>query len=109
MGNRLAIAFQFGVLTGGYLSEYAKDSRYVRLVRSTIGILGRTPSVVFGMVTIVVYLGIRHSPIRGCTTPSYLILPVIIKTTEEAIRLFQMRYEKHHLQWARVNEILLQR
>lgn len=88
IAGTLAIAFPLGVLTGVYLSEYAKDSRYTRLIKSAIGILNGTPSVVFGlfgMAAIVVYLGIGYSLIGGCITLSFLILPVIIKTTEEAI------------------------
>lgn len=84
----LVIAFPLGVLTGVYLSEYAKDSRYTRSIKSAIGILNGTPSVVFGlfgMAAIVVYLGIGYSLIGGCIILSFLILPVIIKTTEEAI------------------------
>lgn len=88
IAGTLAIAFPLGVLTGVYLSEYAKNSRYTRLIKSAIGILNGTPSIVFGlfgMAAIVVYLGIGYSLIGGCITLSFLILPVIIKTTEESI------------------------
>jgi phosphate transport system permease protein len=83
------IALPFGVLTGIYLAEYAKDTRLNRLIREAIDILNGTPSVVFGLfglTFLVISLGLGQSLIAGCLALAFMIVPVIIRTTEEALR-----------------------
>ena len=82
------IAFPFGILTGIYLAEYAKDTKFNRVIREAIGILNGTPSVVFGLFGLtffVMAMGMGQSLIAGCLVLSLMIVPVIIRTTEEAI------------------------
>ena len=82
------IAFPLGIISGIYLAEYAQHTRYAKIIKNAIDILNGTPSVVFGlfgMSALVVYLGIGYSLIGGCITLAFLVLPVIIKTTEEAV------------------------
>jgi phosphate transport system permease protein len=83
------IALPLGITTGIYLSEFSKDTRFTRIVRMSIDTLNGTPSIVFGlfgMVAIVIFLGIGESLLAGCMTLAFLILPVIIRTTEEALK-----------------------
>ncbi len=83
------IAFPIGILTGVYLSEYSKDTRFTRIIREAIDLLNGTPSIVFGMfgsVLLVTSLGLGFSMIGGWITLAFMILPVIIRTTEEALR-----------------------
>lgn len=83
------IALPLGILTGIYLGEYAKDTKFNRIIREAIDILNGTPSVVFGLfglTFLVIYLDFGYSLIAGWLSLSFMILPVIIRTTEEALR-----------------------
>jgi len=83
------IAIPLGIFTGIYLSEYARDSKITRTIRNAIDMLNGTPSIVFGlfgMTALVYYLGLGVSLIAGCITLAFLVLPVIIRTTEEAVQ-----------------------
>ena len=84
----MVIAFPLGIISGVYLAEYAKNTRSTRIIREAIDILNGTPSVVFGlfgMAALVIYLGVGYALIAGCITLAFMVLPVIIRTTEEAI------------------------
>lgn len=83
------IAVPLGVLTGVYLTEYGGNGRVTRVVTAAVDVLNGTPSVIFGlfgMVVIVVYLGMGYSLIAGCVTLALMTMPVIIRTTQEAVR-----------------------
>ncbi len=83
------IAIPIGVLSGTYLAEYSKGGRFTTLVEYSIEVLNGTPSIVFalfGLTAIVSILGLGVSLLSGCITLAFMILPVIIKTTEDAIR-----------------------
>lgn len=83
------IALPVGIFSGTYLAEYAKDTRATRLIRHAIDMLNGTPSIVFGlfgMAALVIYTGWGYSLIAGCITLALMILPVIIRTTEESIK-----------------------
>ncbi len=89
MGGTALIAFPLGILTGIYLAEYSRDTAYTRIIREAIDLLNGTPSIVFGMfgsVLLVTYLGLGYSMVGGWITLAFMILPVIIRTTEEALR-----------------------
>jgi len=88
MIGTMMIAFPLGIISGIYLSEYAKNTRSTRIIREAIDILNGTPSVVFGlfgMAALVIYLGTGYALIAGCITLAFMVLPVIIRTTEEAV------------------------
>ena len=83
------IALPLGILTGVYLAEYAKNSLPTRIIREAIDLLNGTPSIVFGlfgMAFIVKALGIGVSMVAGWFVLAFMIMPVIIRTTEEALR-----------------------
>lgn len=84
-----AIAFPLGILTGIYLNEYSKDTKFTRIIREAIDLLNGTPSIVFGMFGMVLFvtsLGFGYSLLAGWITLAFMILPVIIRTTEEALK-----------------------
>jgi len=88
MAGTALIAFPLGVCSGVYFAEYAKDSRFVRVSRQAIEALSGTPSIIFGlfgMSVFVIIFGWGYSLLGGCITLSLMILPTIIKTTEESI------------------------
>lgn len=83
------IALPLGILTGIYLGEYAKDTKFNRIIREAIDILNGTPSVVFGLfglTFLVIYLDFGYSLVAGWMSLAFMIMPVIIRTTEEALR-----------------------
>ncbi len=83
------IAFPIGILTGVYLNEYSKDTAFTRIIREAIDLLNGTPSIVFGMfgmVFFVIYFGMGYSLLAGWITLAFMILPVVIRTTEEALK-----------------------
>lgn len=82
------IAFPIGIGAGIYLSLYAGKSRFSNTVRSAVDALNGTPSIVFGlfgMAVFVLLFGWGTSLISGSVTLALMVLPVIIKTTEEAV------------------------
>lgn len=85
----LLISVPIGVFTGIYLTEYSsKTSRLVRLIRLTTETLSGIPSIIyglFGLLFFVGYLGFGFSIISGALTLSIMILPLIIRTTEESL------------------------
>lgn len=78
-----------GIAAAVYLSEYAPDNRWTRLIRIAIINLAGIPSVVyglFGMGLFVLFLNLGSSILAGSLTLSIMTLPVIISTAEEALR-----------------------
>lgn len=86
----LVIAVPLGIFSAIYLAEYAKrGNRLVRLVRTTAETLSGIPSIVyglFGMLMFVTALGWGYSLLAGAFTLAIMILPLIMRTTEEALQ-----------------------
>ena len=86
----LLIAVPFGIGSAIYLVEYAKrGSRLVAVVRATAETLSGVPSIVyglFGLLFFVTALGWGLSILAGAFTLSIMILPLILRTTEEALK-----------------------
>jgi phosphate transport system permease protein len=93
----ILIAFPLGVASAIYLSEYAKEGRLVRIIRLGINNLAGVPSVVFGLFGLglfVVFLGFGSSILSGSLTLGFLILPVIIGASEEALKAVPQTYRE---------------
>ncbi len=78
-----------GVAAGIYIAEYAPDTWVTRLIRITIINLAGIPSVVYGLFGLglfVIFLHFGTSILAASLTLSIMTLPVIISTTEEALR-----------------------
>ncbi len=85
----MVFAFPIGVLSGIYTNEYLKDSWFKRFIRVMTNNLSGIPSIVFGlfgMALFVNYLEFGDSIIAGSLTLGLLTLPVVIRTTEEALK-----------------------
>ena len=83
------IALPIGIFSGAYLAEYASRSRFTAIVENSIEVLNGTPSIVFalfGLSAVVTIMGLGISLLAGCITLAFMILPVIVKTTEDAVR-----------------------
>lgn len=85
----LIVAVPLGIFTAIYLVEYAnQNSRIVNLVRITADTLSGIPSIVyglFGMLFFVIYLKWNLSIMSGAMTVAIMILPLIMRSTEEAL------------------------
>lgn len=111
----IIIAFPLGTASAIYLSEYAKESRLVRLIRLGINNLAGVPSVVFGLFGLalfVVYLGFGSSILSGSLTLGFLILPVIIGASEEALKAVPQTYREASLalggtKWQTIYKVVL--
>ncbi|MCL2420304.1 MAG: phosphate ABC transporter permease PstA [Defluviitaleaceae bacterium] len=86
----LALAVPLGIFTAIYLVEYVnRGSKLVVIIRSTAELLAGIPSIVyglFGMLFFVVFLRMSFSLLAGSLTLSIMVLPVVIRTTEEALK-----------------------
>lgn len=85
----LLIAVPLGIFAAIYLVEYAKrGNKFVGIIRTTAETLAGIPSIVyglFGMLFFVTALEWSYSMLAGAFTLSIMILPLIIRTTEEAL------------------------
>ncbi|MEO0225504.1 MAG: phosphate ABC transporter permease PstA, partial [candidate division WOR-3 bacterium] len=93
----VAIATPLGVGSAVYLNEYAKPGRIVKGVRFGIDCLAGIPSIIFGLfgfVLFVVKLGFGWSILSGGLTLAFMILPTIIRTSEEAIKAVPFVYRE---------------
>ncbi len=84
-----AFSVPLGIGAALYLSEYATENRWTRLIRLAIINLSGIPSVVYGLFGLglfVIFLKFGTSILAGSLTLSIMTLPVIISTTEEALR-----------------------
>lgn len=82
-------AVPLGIGAAIYLSEYAPENRWTRMIRIAIINLAGIPSVVYGLFGLglfVLFLNLGTSIIAGSLTLSIMTLPVIISTAEEALR-----------------------
>ncbi|MBT4760296.1 MAG: phosphate ABC transporter permease PstA [Bdellovibrionaceae bacterium] len=90
MGLTAMIAIPVGVCTALFLEEYTnRKNKWVKLVELNISNLAGVPSIVYGLLGLTVFvrfLGMDRSLIAGALTLSLLILPVIVVTTQGALR-----------------------
>ncbi len=83
------IAIPVGVGAAVYLEEFAADTRWRRIIDINIANLAGVPSIVYGMLGLMLFVRIcafGHSLLAGACTMSLLILPVIIVTSREALK-----------------------
>jgi phosphate transport system permease protein len=82
-------AFPVGVLSGIYINEYLKESWFKKFLRSMTNNLAGVPSIVFGLFGMAFFvhkLNFGDSILAGSLTLSLMVLPIIIRTTEEALK-----------------------
>ncbi|MEM2583220.1 MAG: phosphate ABC transporter permease PstA [Candidatus Thermoplasmatota archaeon] len=89
VGGAILFAMPLGVGAGIYLNEYAKEGKIKKIILSSITMLNGTPSIVFGLfglTFLVIYLKWGICLLAGQITLAFMILPTIIKTTQEALK-----------------------
>lgn len=88
-------AFPVGVMSAIYTVEYAKDNWLTKFIRIMTNNLASIPSIVFGLFGMTLFvntLGFGDSILAGSLTLGLLILPVVIRTTEEALKAVPKTY-----------------
>lgn len=93
----IVIALPMGVGTAVYLSEYTRENRVTKIIRFGTDCLAGIPSIIFGLfgyIFFVTMLGMGWSMLSGGLTLAIMILPTIIRTSEEAIRSVPQAYRE---------------
>ena len=111
----LLIATPIGVGAAIYLNEYAKPGRVVRVIEFTTETLSGIPSIIFGLFGMVFFgntLGFKYSILTGALTLTLMILPLITRTTQEALKTVPDSYRSGALgigatKWYMIRTILL--
>lgn len=96
-GLAVLIAAPIGVATAIYLTEYTREGRLTAVIRFGADCLAGIPSIIFGLFGFVFFaitLGLGLSVISGALTLALMVLPTIIRTSEEAIRAVPYAYRE---------------
>lgn len=96
----IGVATPVGILSAIYLHEYAKKGRIVEIIRFATECLAGIPSIIYGLfggIFFVVTLKLQYSILSGALTVAIIILPVIIRTTEEALKTVPNEYREGSL------------
>lgn len=96
----LLISVPIGIFAAIYLVEYAKPGKIVSVIRFTTETLAGIPSIVyglFGLIFFVSFLKLDWSILSGALTLSIMVLPVIIRTTEESLKTVPREYKEGSL------------
>jgi len=111
----LLIATPVGIGSAIYLNEYAKPGKLVRLIEFTTETLAGIPSILFGLFGMVFFgttLGFGYSILTGSLTLTLMILPLITRNTQEALKTVPKSYRSGALgigatKWYMIRTILL--
>lgn len=115
LGLTLGSAVPAGVGAAIYLNEYAKPGALVKLIDFTTETLAGIPSVIFGLFGMVFFggvLGMGFSLISGSLTLTLMVLPLIVRNTQEALRAVPEGYRSAALgmgagRWYMIRTVLL--
>jgi phosphate transport system permease protein len=94
------VSIPIGIITAIYLTEYAKNPRIVKVIRLGINNLAGVPSVIFGLFGLslfVIFFEFGTSILAGSLTLGLLNLPLIIRSTEEALQTVPDTYREASL------------
>lgn len=105
----------FGVMTGIYLAEYAKNNLFTRIIKLTIRNLAGIPSIVYGLFGMALFVNafrLGESILASGLTLGILILPWIISTTEESLKRVPESFAEASLglgatKWQTIRKVLL--
>jgi phosphate transport system permease protein len=115
VAGAIGIALPVGIGAAIYLVEYTRGGRLVGLIRSGVDLLNGTPSIVFGLfgfAFLVLYLHFGVSLLAGQVTLGLMVLPTIIRTTEEALKCVPLGLREGSLalgatRWQTVSRVVL--
>jgi phosphate transport system permease protein len=95
----MLFALPLGIISAIYLAEYAREGRIVSLLRTCISTLAGVPSIVFGLFGLAFFINTMHvseskSVLAGSLTLALLILPTVIRASEEAVLAVPQTYKE---------------
>jgi phosphate transport system permease protein len=96
----IVFAFPLGVMSAIYTQEYAGNGFIVKFIRVMTNNLGSIPSIVFGLFGMALFvnaLGFGDSILAGSLTLGLLVLPLVIRTTEEALKAIPQSFRSGSL------------
>lgn len=101
----LIIVMPIGIIAAIYLALYAKNNRITKTLRSLIDMISGIPSIIFGLIAIIIIIPFTSSItknsggsiISGAITLAIMLLPTVIRTTEEAISNIPKGYKNASL------------
>lgn len=111
----LIIVTPLGIGSAIYLNEYAKRGKIVRVIESTTEILAGLPSIIFGLFGMVFFgttLNLGYSILTGALTLTLMVLPLITRNTQEALKTVPDSYRTGSLgmgapKWYMIRTVLL--
>lgn len=111
----LGMAVPLGVGAAIYLNEYAHRGRLVKIIEFTTETLAGIPSIIFGMFGMLFFgvtLGLKYSILTGSLTLTLMILPLLTRTTQEALKAVPEAYRMGALglgasKWYMIRTIIL--
>ncbi|HEX5002096.1 MAG TPA: phosphate ABC transporter permease PstA [Bacteroidia bacterium] len=115
VGGSMLFAFPIGVLSGIYINEYRRDGLMKRFIKLMTNNLAGIPSIVFGLFGMSLFvntLGFGDSILAGSLTLGLLTLPVVIRTTEEALKAVDDNFRQGSLalgatKWQTTSKVVL--
>ncbi len=111
----IIVAAPLGISTAVYLTEYTVESKVTKIIRFGTDCLAGIPSIIFGLfgfIFFVTTLGMGWSILSGGLTLAFMILPTIIRTTEEAVKAVPKSYRQVSFslgatRWQTVKRVIL--
>ena len=111
----LLIALPLGVGAAVYLTEYAKNRKFAALIEFATETLAGIPSIIYGLVGMLIFVrlfGLGIGLLSGCLTLVIMILPTIIRTTQESLKTVPQSYREGALglgasKWHMIRTIIL--
>jgi len=111
----ILIALPLGVGAAIYLVEYTREGRITKLIRTGVDLLNGTPSIVFGLfgfAFLVLYLNVGVSLFAGMITLALMVLPTVIRTTEESLKNIPRSLREGSLalgatQWQTIKNVII--
>ncbi len=111
----LVIVLPLGIGAAIYLTEYVKNKKFLAVIEATVEVLAAIPSIIYGLVGMMFFgqlLGFGLSLLSGCLTLVIIILPTIIRTTQESLKTVPQSYREGALglgstKWYMIRTIIL--
>ena len=115
IAGSMVVAFPLGVMSAIYTTEYAGNGKIVRFIRIMTNNLGSIPSIIFGLVGMLFFIqmmGLKTGVLAGGLTLVVMILPTIVRTTQESLKTVPQSYREGALalgagKWRMVRTVVL--
>ncbi|MGA2161413.1 MAG: phosphate ABC transporter permease PstA [Methanoregula sp.] len=115
VAGAILIALPLGVGAAVYLVEYTREGRITKLIRTGVDLLNGTPSIVFGLfgfAFLVLFLDVGVSLLAGMITLALMVLPTVIRTTEESLKNIPQSLREGSLalgatQWQTIKNVVI--